>query len=148
MSFLGTWSSYLATRPWRHQSSTKWSKPHLKSFKPAAITKSFGRSWRDNWLPLHFWAQFKVLILVFKAQNDFCYLPPCQFSQTDVRSAEGPPGRSTFFRSLGGGGLREDNLCGSPTLWNSLPTELCLAPSLSCFQGTLKRNLFTLAFGT
>ena len=107
---------------------------------------------RLHWLPVPFRAQFKVLVLTFKALHGSGpgylrdRLLPYNPTRT-LRSSEGafltvPPPREVK-------GMAARNRAFSvvaPRLWNTLPLDLRTAPSLSSFRRGLKTFLFKQAF--
>ena len=105
-----------------------------------------------HWLPVHFRAQFKVLVLTFKALNGLgpVYLKerlhPHQSAWTLRSSAEG---------LLSVPSLREAKLQGTrqrafsvvaPALWNALPSEVKGINNYLTFRKYLKAALFREVF--
>ncbi|XP_061460454.1 uncharacterized protein LOC133373973 [Rhineura floridana] len=107
---------------------------------------------RLHWLPICFWARFKVLVLTYKALHGTGpqYLMECLSryeptrtlcstlkallqmpTQKDARKA------TTRKRAFS---------VAAPELWNTLPDEVRLAPTLLSFQRQLKTFLFAQAF--
>ncbi len=101
-----------------------------------------------HWLPVKFRIYFKIAVYVYKAiayspqralrsSNQFLLtVPRCRYYVTNKETLnlenQGWPG---FFS------------CSPETkLWNSLPVNVRLAPSLASFKSALKSYLFSLAF--
>ena len=105
-----------------------------------------------HWLPIRFRIDYKVLMMTYKALNGLGpqylgerFLPPrstriTHFSQNgqlrDLMPREARRERTRNWAFL----------AVAPLLWNSLPPEICLAPSLGVFKGKLKTWLFRQAF--
>ena len=108
---------------------------------------------RDNlhWLPAKQRVHFKIATLVYKSQHG---LTPSYITELIVpsstvscrvgqRSASGStmivPRHRTKFAE------RAFAVAG-PSIWNSLPQDICDAPTLSVFRSRLKKYLFELAY--
>ena len=102
-----------------------------------------------HWLPSESRIQYKVLCLVYKAQNGLApqYLSDAITSYKPVRS----------LRSSDKGLLAIPKVCTSkyggqafahagPSLFNLLPSEVHLAPSFDTFKARLKTHLFRAAY--
>ncbi|XP_061473928.1 uncharacterized protein LOC133380529 [Rhineura floridana] len=107
---------------------------------------------RLHWLPICFRARFKVLVLTYKALHGVgpqylmerlsCYEPTRALGSTSKallrvpthREARRVMTRSRAFSVV------------APELWNSLPEEVCLAPTLLSFRRQAKTFLFSQAF--
>ena len=102
-----------------------------------------------HWLPVLYRIRFKVILLVFKALNDLApnylsgLLSKREGLNYHLRSGSCihliVPRFNTSF------GERAFAVAG-PRLWNSLPPELRLCPSISIFKSKLKTYLFRQAF--
>uniref|UniRef100_A0A803SWN1 Reverse transcriptase domain-containing protein n=1 Tax=Anolis carolinensis TaxID=28377 RepID=A0A803SWN1_ANOCA len=106
-----------------------------------------------HWLPIIFRAQFKVQVITYKALNGLgpAYLRDRVVPYEPTRSLRSsgeallslPP--SSQLRLVG---TRETAFSAvAPRLWNSLPREIRLAPSLPFFRKQLKTWMFRQAFG-
>ena len=102
-----------------------------------------------HWLPIHFRIDFKVLMMTYKALNGLGpwylaerLLPPrstrvtryCQERRLRLRETQKERTRNGAFSAV------------APRLWNSLPSEICLALLLGVFKSKLKTWLFREAF--
>ncbi|XP_053142271.1 uncharacterized protein LOC128340742 [Hemicordylus capensis] len=97
-----------------------------------------------HWLPIHFWTQFKVLVLTFKALKalDAPYVPT-----HTLRSSSEALLQVSLPNEMRRVAIRERAFSVvAPCLYNSLPSEVCLAPSLCSFRHQVKTFLFTQAF--
>ena len=105
-----------------------------------------------HWLTIRFCIDFKVLMMTYKALNGLgpqypaeCLLPP-RSTQVSHYSQE------RRLRGLMPKEARKERtrnwafLAVTPQLWNSLPPEICLTPSLGVFKSQLKTWLFRQAF--
>ena len=105
-----------------------------------------------HWLPICFPVNFKVLMLTYKALNGLGprylaerLLPPRSTRITRVsqevklrsltpREAQKEKTQNWAFSAV------------APRLWNNLPPEICVAPTLGILKTQLKTWLFTQAF--
>ena len=105
-----------------------------------------------HWLPIRFCIEFKVLMLTYKALNGLgprylgeCLLP---LRSTRVTCAS----QEVRLRSLTPKAARKEKtrnrafLAVAPCLWNNLPPEIRVAPSLGIFKNQLKTWMFRQAF--
>ena len=105
-----------------------------------------------HWLPIRFRVDFKVLTLTFKALNGLGprylaehLLPP---RSTRVTRAS----QEVRLRSLTPREARKEKTRNwafsavAPRLWNNLPPEIRVAPSLGIFKNQLKTWMFRQAF--
>ncbi len=101
-----------------------------------------------HWLPVHFWIQLKFLLFVFKALNGQApsyltdHLTPLSSSRS-LRSSDRaflavPRSR---FKTKSDGSFS----IAAPRLWNQLPLDIRLAPSITTFGTKLKTHLYTSA---
>ncbi len=102
-----------------------------------------------HWLPIKFQIDFKILLFVYKSLHNLApmylsellhpYTPSRCLRSSDQNLLIVPQSR------LKRRGDRAFSVVG-PRLWNSLPLEIRLAPSLSTFKSLLKTYLFSLAY--
>ena len=102
-----------------------------------------------HWLPVHFRINFKILLFVWKSLNG---LAPQYISELIKINVPSRPLRSSGQLKLDAPkgnkksrGDRAFSIVG-PTLWNLLPPQIRLAPSIGIFKSRLKTHLFALAF--
>ena len=101
-----------------------------------------------HWLPIRFRIDFKVLMMTYKALNGLGprylterRLPPrstqitCHSQERWLRGLTPREAQKERTRDLA-------FLAVAPQLWNSLPPEIRLAPSLGVFKSQLKTWLF------
>ena len=103
-----------------------------------------------HWLPVKFRIDYKLLLITYKCQNalapqylsDLLHKPPAKRSlrstNLDLLSVPKVTKRTFGDRAFS---------VAAPTLWNSLPVEIRHAPSLDSFKASLKRHLFSQAYG-
>uniref|UniRef100_A0A803TS28 Reverse transcriptase domain-containing protein n=1 Tax=Anolis carolinensis TaxID=28377 RepID=A0A803TS28_ANOCA len=106
-----------------------------------------------HWLPVSFWAQFKVLALAYKTLNGSGptylserispYEPPRRLRSSSEALLSVPPPSQVH---LAGTRDRAFSVV-APRLWNSLPREIREAPSLMSFRKQLKTWMWDQAFG-
>lgn len=104
-----------------------------------------------HWLPIQQRIKFKILVLVFKAVHHEAphYLNKLihqrvqtrQLRSADTLSLSVPFTRSSMVQA------RAFSVAG-PLLWNSLPTDLRLSPTLPVFKSKLKTFLFVQYFNS
>ena len=105
-----------------------------------------------HWLPVAVRAQFKVLVLTYKALNGLGpgylkdrllpYEPAWQLS-----SSQGTLLKDPSLKEVRGTACRQRAFsAAAPRLWNALPTEIRLAPTLMTFRRQVKTFLFQKAF--
>ena len=104
-----------------------------------------------HWLPVHFWAQFKVLVMTYKAlygsgpgylkDRILPYEPAHALRSSGEALLSVPPSSQVHL----GGTWERSFSVASPVLWNSLPGEARLAPSLMSFWKQAKKQ--QLCFG-
>ena len=102
-----------------------------------------------HWLPIHFRIQFKILLFVFKALNDQApsyisdLLTPLAYTRS-LRSSD------QALLSIPRSRLKSKGdrafAVAAPRLWNKLPLDIRLAPTISIFKSKLKTYLYSLAF--
>ena len=98
-----------------------------------------------HWLKVHPRIQFKVLLLTYKAINGLApqYLSDLLEEQSHSRNL-----RSCGKKQLKVPKTKQKNYGdrafakAGPVLWNQLPTEIALSPSVSVFKRKLKTHLF------
>ena len=105
---------------------------------------------RLHWLPVKHRIHYKLLLLIYKSLHALApqYLANLLNDYTpgrNLRSADTEllTIRHAKKRTLGNRAF----YVAAPALWNSLPLEICQAPSLDSFKSALLRHLFTQAFG-
>ena len=104
------------------------------------------------WLVVAARAQFKVLVLTYKALNGLGpeYLKDrlLPYEPTrQLRSSQGALLKEPSLKEVRGRACRQRAfLAAAPRLWNALPTEIRLAPTLMTFQHQVKTFLFQKAF--
>ena len=102
-----------------------------------------------HWLPVRYRIQFKVLLFVFKALNGQApsYISDLLSPYTNIRSLRSADQRLLMVRGanlkLKGG---RAFAVAAPSLWNSIPTDIRLSPSIDCFKTRLKTYFYRLAF--
>ena len=104
-----------------------------------------------HWLPIQARADFKVLLLTYKALNGLApsyitsmiqpYIPG-----RSLRSQDAGYLTVTSFKKKTVGGRAFSHR--APRLWNALPLTIRRAASLSTFKSKLKTHLFTLHYGS
>ena len=105
-----------------------------------------------HWLPVRFRVNFKVLRMTYKALNGLGppYLADRLLPPRSTRiTQQNQQGRLRGLTPREAQKERTRNRAFSavaPWLWNSLPTEMRLAPSLGVFKSHLKTWLFRQAF--
>lgn len=122
----------------------------------ARVVKQLG--WREHitptlkelhWLPVVQRVKYKVLVIVYNCvggsapkylQDMFVLHKPAR----SLRSGQDSLALSVP-RTLSSYGDRALSACG-PRLWNALPVDLRMAPSVACFKRNLKTHLFRQAF--
>ncbi len=102
-----------------------------------------------HWLPVHFRIQFKILLFVFKALNGQApsyltdHLTPLSSSRS-LRSSD------RAFLAVPRSRLKTKGdrafSIAAPRLWNQLPLDIRLAPSITTFKTKLKTYLYSQAF--
>ncbi|XDV53534.1 hypothetical protein PO909_022010, partial [Leuciscus waleckii] len=102
-----------------------------------------------HWLPVQFRIHFKILLFVFKSLHNQApgylsdllhqYIPSRSLRSGDQNLILIPHSR------LKRRGDRAFSVTG-PRLWNDLPVEIRMAPSLTIFKSLLKTHLFSLAY--
>ncbi|XP_033984241.1 uncharacterized protein LOC117480927, partial [Trematomus bernacchii] len=102
-----------------------------------------------HWLPVKSRITYKLLLLTYKSLHALSpqyltdllhpYIPSRTLRSSDSGLLSIPHSRLRTF------GDRAFSVA-APTLWNSLPAEICNAPSLNIFISTLKTHLFNIAF--
>ncbi len=102
-----------------------------------------------HWLPVSFRIDFKILMLTYKALNNLApqylselltpYTPTCVLHSSEAGLLTV---QTTRLKTMG------DQAFSSlaPKLWNSLPSEIRNAESLSVFKSSLKTYFFRVAF--
>lgn len=104
-----------------------------------------------HWLPVKYRIEFKILLFVYKTQNNLApqYLTDLLTPYTPSRNLRSSDlGHLTVPKvKLKKRGERAFAAAG-PKLWNSLPPAIRQAPSICTFKSQLKTHLFTLAFNT
>ena len=104
-----------------------------------------------HWLPLRQRIDFKVLLLVYKAQNGMApgyisdLIPPLARARSGLRSEKqkllaDKPGK--FKKRSGDRAFA----VAAPKLWSKLPLTIRLAPSIGIFKSELKTHLYKKAF--
>ena len=106
-----------------------------------------------HWLPVEYRIQFKVLLTAYKALNGMApvylkeLLVNCQrVSSRSLRSQNEYRLQVPKYRLAGFG--QRSFAVAAPTLWNPLPMDVKLSPSLDIFKKRLKRHLFISAYFT
>ena len=102
-----------------------------------------------HWLPIEQRVAFKVLLLAYKGLNGLApkyisdmlvrYTPYRVLRFSDRHLLNVPKTNKKTY------GDRAFSAAG-PRLWNSLPLDLKISPSVSIFKSRLKTHLFKLAF--
>ncbi len=102
-----------------------------------------------HWLPVHFRIQLKILLFVFKALNGQApsyltdHLTPLSSSRS-LRSSD------RAFLAVPRSRLKTKGdrafSIAAPRLWNKLPLDICLAPSITTFKTKLKTYLYSQVF--
>ena len=102
-----------------------------------------------HWLPVDQRVVFKILLLTHKAINNLapshitqlvvCYNPPRSLRSGGKSLLEVPKVR---LKSYGDGAFS----VAAPKLWNDLPLEIKLSPSVAVFKSRLKAHLFRITF--
>ncbi len=102
-----------------------------------------------HWLPIKFRIDFKILLFVYKSLHDLApmYLSELLHPYTPSRCLRSSDQNLLLVLQsrLKRRGDRAFSVVG-PRLWNSLPLDIRLAPSLSTFKSLLKTYLFSLAY--
>ncbi len=102
-----------------------------------------------HWLPVHFRVQFKILLFVFKALKNQApsYLKDLLIPLSSTRHLRSTDRAllSVPRSRLKTKGDRAFSV-NAPRLWNQLPLDCRLAPSITIFKSRLKTYLFSLAF--
>ena len=102
-----------------------------------------------HWLPIEQRVAFKVLLLAYKGLNGLApkcisdmlvRYTPCRVLRSSDRHLLNVP--KTNKKTYGDRAFS----AAAPRLWNSLPLDLKISPSVSIFKSRLKTHLFTLAF--
>jgi len=102
-----------------------------------------------HWLPVNFRIEFKILLFVYKARCNQApsYLTELLQSYTPSRSLRS--GEQNLLQvphcRLKRRGDRAFSVVG-PRLWNNLPIDVRIAPSVISFKSLLKTHLFSLAY--
>jgi hypothetical protein len=101
-----------------------------------------------HWLPVRYRIQFKILLIVYKAQHGLApsyisdmleaYQPPRTLRSTNQKFLVTPSSRSKA-------GDRAFSTA-APALWNSVPLNIRESKSLAIFKKLLKTHLFSQAF--
>ncbi len=108
-----------------------------------------GNQIRDNWLPVSFRIQFKILLIVFKALNGQA---PSYISDLISFKSTSKPFRSAnkalLYVPRSRLKFKGDRAfaVAAPRLWNQLPPDIKSAPSISVFKSRLKTHLYSMAF--
>ncbi|KAF7237995.1 Butyrophilin subfamily 1 member A1, partial [Varanus komodoensis] len=100
-----------------------------------------------HWLPIEVWAQFKVLVITYKALNS---LGPGYLKEHLHPYMPSHPLRSATEALLREPSMKDTRRAFSvvaPNLWNELPREVRLVPSLFVFWSQAKTFLFKRYFG-
>ena len=102
-----------------------------------------------HWLPVEQRIVFKVLLLTYKALNNLApsyishlfvrYNPPRSLRSAGKHLLEVPKARLKTY------GDRAFSVA-APKLWNDLPSEIKISPSVAAFKSRLKTYLFRIAF--
>ena len=102
-----------------------------------------------HWLPVEYRIQYKILLLVFKSLHGkgpvylASMLEEYHPSRTLRSSAQFRLREPSVHKKYG---ERAFSVAG-PRLWNALPLEVRLSPSVDIFKIALKTHLFKLAYG-
>lgn len=98
-----------------------------------------------HWLPVRFWIEFKILLLVYKCMNGAApsylvellsrYVPSSLLRSGDWYNLNVP---RISLGTCGG----QSFSCATPQLWNQLPLHVKNAPSPSSFKSQLKQFCF------
>ncbi len=102
-----------------------------------------------HWLPVEFRIKFKVLCLAYKALHG---LAPSYLSDTLARYQPARGLRSAGQDLLVVPKIRTDRYGArafahvAPKMYNNLPSDIRLAPSLDTFKGRLKTHFFKMAY--
>ncbi len=101
-----------------------------------------------HWLPVQFRIHYKILLFVFKSLHNQApgYLSELLHQYIPLRSLRSCDQNLLLIphSRLKRGGDRAFSVIG-PRLWNDLPVEIRMAPSLPIFKSLLKTHLFSLA---
>ncbi len=102
-----------------------------------------------HWLPVKYRIDFKILLFVFKSLHNLAplYLTELLHPHTlsrSLRSTNSDLLRVPRTRLKTRGDRAFSVVC--PKLWNSLPSHIRTAPTMSVFKSTLKTYFFSLAF--
>lgn len=102
-----------------------------------------------HWLPVHFRIQLKMLLFVFKVLNGQApsYLIDLltRFSSSRSLTSSDRAFLAVPCSCLKIKGDRAFSVA-APSLWNQLPLDICLAPSIITFKTMLKTYLYSQAF--
>ena len=103
-----------------------------------------------HWLPVRSRIDYKILLLTYKAIHGLTpeyisdliqvYIPA-----RTLRSKDKNLLTTTSYKQINYGG--RSFAYAAPKLWNSLPTDIKLAPTIDCFKRKLKTHLFCKAYG-
>jgi len=101
-----------------------------------------------HWLPIDWRVKFKIACITYKtiSTNEPAYLhsllkhyvPSRSLHSSDSNLLSVPRVRTCF-------GSRSFAVA-APTIWNSLPLDICNSPSICCFHHHLKTFFYNLAF--
>ena len=102
-----------------------------------------------HWLPISFWAKYKVLVITFKALHGLDpgylrdrllpYNPPCTLRSSGKNLLQSVKTRLTSI-------TQRTFSSAAPRLWNGLPEEVRQLDSLLAFKKAIKPDLFWQAY--
>ena len=92
-----------------------------------------------HWLPVEERCHFKLMVIVYKCVNNMA--PLMLASKLQIQSALNMTLKTSVFRPCTAMGRRSFSYLG-PRLWNGLPRNVRIAPTLDNFKLLLKHFLF------
>ena len=105
-----------------------------------------------HWLPIQARIHFKILLFVYKILHDQApaYLSDLITVKVPVRvsrsNSHGAPALKPYVWDQKTFGYRSFSNA-APTLWNVLPPEIRMSPTITAFKSSLKTHLFRLHYG-
>ena len=95
---------------------------------------------------IHERIEFKVLLTTYKALNG---QSPAYISELIRYSSTGGSRNPCLYQYVAKTSMGDRAFISSAArLWNQLPEEIRLSPSLFCFKSNLKTHLFTKSYGS
>ena len=101
-------------------------------------------------LPVEFRIKYKISLMVYKCLHDLApkYLQELLIPKVTydyLRSSNDMYSLQTMVSNWKYGDSSFS--CTAPTIWNRLPQEVKLSPTLECFKSRLKTHYYTICFG-